>query len=230
MKHLHIHYLQHVPFEGPGYIVTWAADNGHTLTGTRLYADESLPDMSFDWLIIMGGPMSVYDERRHSWMIAEKDFIRKAIRADKTVIGICLGAQLIANALGGKVYPNPKKEIGWFPVYLTGNEYPVTRDLPAMFDVLHWHGDTFDLPEEAIHLMYSEACRQQAFIYKDKVLGLQFHWETTQETLKQMVDNCRHELVEDLFVQNEASVLKGAEMSGQNNSYLVRILDHLSKL
>ena len=108
MKKLRIHYLQHVHFEGPGCIAQWVAEKGHQLTATRLYLNEDLPDIdAIDWLIIMGGPMSANDSNEISWISSEKEFIKKAIDAGKTAIGICLGSQLIASALGGTVLTEP---------------------------------------------------------------------------------------------------------------------------
>ncbi|MBX3240260.1 MAG: homoserine O-succinyltransferase [Chitinophagaceae bacterium] len=228
-KPLRIHYLQHVPFEGPGYIKTWAEERGHILSATRFYRDDALPATDdFDWLIIMGGPMGVYDEDKFHWLAEEKTFIKNAIRANKTIIGICLGSQLLAEVSGARVYPNTQKEIGWFPVSLTSGTHPLTDGLPEKFEVLHWHGDTFDLPENATHLMQTAVCKNQAFIYDNCVLGLQFHLEATPETLAQMIENCRDELVAGDFIQSEESILQQKEYCAQTNAYLARILDRLA--
>ncbi len=227
MRDLRIHYLQHVPFEGLGYIENWAKAKNYILTSTKFYENWTLPNIEdFDWLIIMGGPMGVYQEDEYSWLKAEKQFIKAAIKKNKVVIGICLGSQLIAEALGAKVYPNTKKEIGWFPVSLTENKLSLTDNLPKLFEVLHWHGDTFDLPKGAIHLMQTDVCKHQAFIYKDRVIGLQFHLESTPESLKQMITNCRHELIADDFVQTEEDILRHIELCEQTNIILNQILDH----
>ena len=112
MHQLRIHYFKHVSFEGLASIQEWSTKNGHILTSTNFYLNENLPHLdSIDWLIVMGGPMSVEDEKKFHWLSKEKIFIRKAIEKGKTVIGICLGAQLIAQILGAKVYPNKQKEI-----------------------------------------------------------------------------------------------------------------------
>ena len=116
-RSLRIHYLQHVPFEGPGYIESWAMVRGHRLTSTRLYAGQRLPAAEeLDWLVILGGPMNVYEENRYPWLAREKRFIGEALHGGKVVIGICLGAQLLASVLGAKVTRNPCVEIGWYPV------------------------------------------------------------------------------------------------------------------
>lgn len=227
MTNLRIHYLQHVPFEGLGYIETWSKENGHVLSSTRFYEDEVLPAPGeFDWLIVMGGPMSIDDEDQYSWLKSEKDFIRKAIDEGKVVIGICLGSQLIAKVLGASVFPNSKKEIGWFPVELTDNAVhsPVLKTFPKRQNVLHWHGDTFDIPPDAIHLMKSEVCENQAFLYNNRVLGLQFHLEATINTLRAMTDNCGDELVSGEFVQTGAEILDGEKFCAANNALLSQLL------
>src|SRR2546428_2396131 len=114
---MNIHYFQHVPFEGLGCIEDWANRKSHVLSSTRFFEKHTLSDLkTIDWLIVMGGPMGVYDESEYLWLKEEKEFIKKAIDANKVVIGICLGSQLIAEVLGAKVYKNKFTEIGWFPV------------------------------------------------------------------------------------------------------------------
>ena len=120
MKRLRIHYLQHVTYEGLGSIEEWISSSGHSLTVTRFFESTDLPEMSdFDWLIIMGGGMGVNDDKLYPWLAEEKKFIRQSIDAGKTVLGICLGSQLVSTALGAKVYPNKEKEIGWFDIDFT---------------------------------------------------------------------------------------------------------------
>ncbi|MEP6627076.1 MAG: type 1 glutamine amidotransferase [Ginsengibacter sp.] len=232
MKHLRIHYFQHVPFEGLGNIEEWASVNGHELSSTKFYLDPALPAPdSFDWLIIMGGPMSISDEQKYSWLIAEKQFIKQAIAAGKTVIGICLGSQLLAETLGAKVYPNDQKEIGWFPIKFTSeaSSQALFSNLENPAIVFHWHGDTFDLPPHAIHLAHSEASKNQAFLYQKKVLGLQFHLEMSEATLKTMIENGRSELIEGKYVQSEAMILSQKEFMVSNKKLLFTILDRLAE-
>lgn len=222
-----IYYLQHVPFEGPGYIETWAKEKGYELAATKFYERQPLPGIDdFDCLIVMGGPMGVYDESVYPWLKSEKQFIKLAISAHKTVIGICLGAQIIAEVLGAKVYSSEEKEIGWFPVSLSpaARHNRLFRNFPGTFPALHWHGDTFDLPEGAEHIMQTEACANQAFIYGDRVLGLQFHLEASPRTLREMLDNCRHEIVPGNYIQAEKEILKRAGLCRQTNTYLAEIL------
>ena len=182
-----IHFLQHVPYERLGSIADWINKNSHTLSVTRLYKSEILPDpLDLDLLIIMGGPMGIYEEKKYPWLKEEKIFIEKAMKADKKILGICLGAQLIADVLGAKVYKNQYREIGWFPVHLTtqGRISGLLNNIPSELTVFHWHGDTFDIADNAIHLFENEACRNQGFQYGDNILGLQFHLEVEKTDIK----------------------------------------------
>jgi len=201
---MNIHYLQHVPFEGLGNIESWAISQGHNISKTQLFKNEPFPDIAhFDWLIIMGGPMSTYDENLYSWLTNEKRFIQKAIQAGKFVIGICLGSQLIADVLGAKVYQGCEKEIGWFPISLTqsGRNSSFFSRFPQTIPAFHWHGDTFDIPAQATHLAYSEGCPNQAFSYENRVVGLQFHLESTPSSVKQLATHCKKELLGGKYIQ-----------------------------
>lgn len=174
----------------------------------------------------MGGPMGVHDEKKHPWLKAEKQFIENAIKSDKVVIGICLGAQLIADVLGAKVFPSQYKEIGWFPVHLTNEGKKVLGDFPEDFTAFHWHGDTFDLPSGAKHLAGSVACKNQAFLY-DKVLGLQFHLESTEASVKALIDNCRQEIVPASHIQNEESILNHMDNVPSNSLLMTKLLNFM---
>jgi len=231
MKTLRIHYLQHVPFAGLGCIADWVSAKGHLLTSTKFYENNQLPELSdFDWLIVMGGPMGVYDDEKYNWLSGEKEFIRLAIQSGKTVIGICLGAQLIATSLDANVYPNGEKEIGWFPVFPT--EFAMINRLLSEnadpFSVFHWHGDTFDLPSGAFRLASSEACVNQAFIYNHKVVGLQFHLEVTEESLHEMITFCGNELVKGTYIQSAETMLNNAQFIGELNSRMFYLLNLLN--
>ncbi|MDD2463124.1 MAG: type 1 glutamine amidotransferase [Desulfobulbus sp.] len=206
---MRIHGLQHVAFEGLGHIAKWIADQGHSLTMTRLYAGESLPDPAdFDRLVIMGGPMNIYEDDRYPWLAKERRFIRQAIAVGKSAVGICLGAQLLADALGSKVYSGKHKEIGWLPIQVTedGQQSSLCKGLPAAPLVFHWHGDTFDVPQGAVHLARSEGCNSQAFVYENRILGLQFHLESTPDTVAEILAHCSDELVERPYIQSEAQI------------------------
>lgn len=229
---MRIHYLQHVPFEGPGSLERWAHSNGHTLTATRLY-DGELPARleDVDALVILGGPMNVYEEEIHPWLVQEKIFIKQAIESDIPVLGICLGAQLIADVLGARVYRNQHNEIGWFPLELTNQarESRLFGDLPAEFTALHWHGDTFDLPPAATHIAKSEGCTNQAFTFdSERVVGLQFHLEWTKAILSETLRNCADDLTEGKYVQSPNDMLGRQEAFERNNEIMNQIADKLA--
>jgi GMP synthase-like glutamine amidotransferase len=176
--------------------------------------------------------MGVADEDALPWLAPEKQAIRDAVGAGKTVVGICLGAQLIAEALGGRVYRNSHREIGWMPVELTpeGLESPLVGFLPQSLQVFHWHGDTFDLPPGAIHLARSGACPHQAFVYGGRVLGLQFHLESTPTSVRDLVTHCAEELRPGPFVQSAERMLSaGPEDYGRINGALFGVLDRLAR-
>jgi GMP synthase-like glutamine amidotransferase len=187
--------LQHVPYEGVGWIQDWAESRGHELSGSLMYQEPAganglpHPD-ALDMLVIMGGPMNIYEYDVHPWLPAEKRFIRACIDQGKAVLGICLGGQLIADVLGGQVGRAPFEEIGWYPVELTeaGRQLESFAHFPDRFTTLQWHGDTFSIPPGAVHAAWSEATPNQAFCYDcERVIGLQFHLEETRETLADLI-------------------------------------------
>jgi GMP synthase-like glutamine amidotransferase len=232
MNKLKIQVLQHVPFEGLGCIAQWIKENNHRVNYTRFYEKEyQLPETGkFDWLILMGGPMGVYNEATYPWLSAEKKFIREAIDRGKTVIGICLGSQLIAEVLGARVYPNKQKEIGWFDVQFTeeAKTQPAFLDFTNEFPVFHWHGDTYDLPAGSIHLLSSKVCSHQAYLFNGKVLGLQFHLEVTEQSLREMLENGKNELVEGETIQTVEGILMQTGHIESNNIRMFQILDYFS--
>lgn len=261
-----IHVLQHVPFEDIGCIkeILEESFSPFRLTYTRFYeATARLPDPGdFDLIIVMGGPMSVNDEDRFAYLRREKEFLQQAIEdpvTDKkgpSVLGICLGAQLIAAACGCEVYPNTEKEIGWFPVT---SENQHIFPLPDSFTALHWHGDTFDLPSSATLLASSAACKNQAFvIFRDIkstyslktamddpqifrsdfrrsiIVGLQFHLETTEDSLSSIIENCKNDLrgaAEQRFVDDEWQMQKffmeESDIQKENRNTMKNILARL---
>lgn len=229
-----IHYLQHVSFEGLGLIKNWAEERNHSLSSTHFYADDyALPSLDdFDCLVVMGGPMSANDGDQYTWLAEEKALIKAAIECNKYVLGICLGAQLIANVLGAKVIENEQKEIGWFPIsfndQLLGSN--LLSGIENNLTVLHWHGERFDIPVGARRLASSYACENQGFIYKQHVLGLQFHLEMNDESVENIVEacgeECASELVSGEFIQSRDEILKKTQQYAQK-SVLYRLLDNL---
>jgi GMP synthase-like glutamine amidotransferase len=179
----------------------------------------------------MGGPMGVYDELQYPWLTEEKTFIRRSIDAGKIVLGICLGAQLIANALGAVVFKNPYREIGWFPIerQLNANESAMADIFPETLEVFHWHGDTFEIPQGAKLLASSEGCRNQGFIIDSRVLGLQFHLETTSESAGALIQNCGAELDGSKYVQSAAEIMSDKSRFLRINAIMYSLLEKLEK-
>lgn len=223
------HVLQHVPFEGPGSIADHLLEAGAQITTTRLFAGEELPAVeSIDLLVIMGGPMSANDELKFPWLVAEKHWIKSAVDAQIPTLGICLGAQLIASALGSAVYQNPEPEIGWFPVEAIPSEDHTRFQFPPAFDAFHWHGETFDLPPTATLLARSAACENQAFQIGRSTIGLQFHLETTPESATALIDHCPEDLQPARFIQT-ADCLRAVPASQYEslNAILIVLLNWL---
>ena len=220
--------LQHVSFEGPGAIADWADARGHDLSTVALFDGARLPSLdSFEGLCVLGGPMNVDEVERHAWLLPERRFIGEAIEAGKPVLGVCLGAQLIARALGADVVHNLRPEIGWFPVSFEPAAREALPTLPAELVVLHWHADRFDLPAGVVRLGASAACPEQGFYVRSghrRALGLQFHIEATESSLLPLVEHCRSELIPGAHVQQEAQILQGL---GTHGAECVRLLHGL---
>ena len=230
---MRIHYLQHVPFEGPGFIAEWASGSGHRLTGTALFKGEPLPDRSgFDLLAVMGGPMGVHDDVEHSWLSSEKKFIESVLGLNKPIVGICLGAQLIADVLGARVYKNRHREIGWHPVDKNDSAERTGLDaiIPDRFDAFHWHGDTFALPAGAVHLVRSKACINQAFFYPPATVALQFHLETTKAGIEALIEQCGHELVPAPFIQTSATIRSKSHLTTTSNLLMEGVMEFVASL
>jgi len=225
-----VHVLQHVAFEGLGSIEAWLHAREAAVAYTHFHVSPALPALDgIDLVIALGGPMSVNDEAALPWLRDEKRFIRAAIERGVPVLGICLGAQLIASALGARVYAGVHKEIGWHDIAAT----PATDDcfrFPARCEVFHWHGETFDLPPGAARLARSAACENQAFQVGANVIGLQFHLETTRASAASIIDNCRAELVAAPYVQTE-DALRAAppDAYARINALMNEVLDYLAR-
>lgn len=227
---MRFHILQHVPFEGPAAIADWLQQNNHKSRTTRFFEGDTLPNQDeFDVLIVMGGPMGVEDVDLYPWLLEERQFIQQVIAAGKVILGICLGAQLIARACGAAVVKNADKEIGWFDISCRQEED--SSLLHAVFkpkvEVFHWHGDRFEIPAEAEHFAGSEACHNQGFILNNRVIGLQFHIETTEASVKLLVNNCRDELDGSVYVQSEAEIFSDKSRFVQVNAMLHRLLENI---
>ncbi len=227
---MRLHWLGHVPFEDAANIGLWAERQGCTVTDTQLYTDAPLPAITdIDALAIMGGPMNIYQHRDHPWLIEEKRFIEQAIEARLPTIGVCLGAQLIADVLGAKVAQNPQIEIGWFEVetVTAANQEGLLPDLPSRFTAFHWHGDAFDIPSGATRLAQSEACPNQAFEYGGHVVAFQFHLEYSAQSIEKMLVHCADELVEAPFVQDKQRITQGLTNVAKTRELLDSVLSTL---
>jgi len=176
--------------------------------------------------------MGVHDEDRFPWLAIEKRFIERSMSKGKAVLGICLGAQLIADVLGARVYPNGYKEIGWFPIELTeaGQRSPLFSFLPERLEVFHWHGDTFDLPAGALHIARSEACTHQAFMHNERAIGLQFHLESTTEGVEALIENCSGELADGRYIQAPAQLKAQPKAFPVINRAMGELLSRIEKM
>jgi GMP synthase-like glutamine amidotransferase len=231
MKHLH--FFQHVSFENLGIIESWAHHHDFSVSSTQFYKDQSIsmPEDT-DWLVVMGGPMGVYDDDEFPWLSAEKAAIAQAIGRGNVVLGICLGAQLVAQVLGSGVRANAYKEIGWFPVYLDSEAlaHPICEALPNQWDAFHWHGDTFDIPDGGRLLARTSACRNQGFVYNDRVVGMQFHMEVTRSGAADLVENCAADLIVDEFVSTQDQILSPHAPFEESHKVMTNLLDYLNEL
>ena len=210
---MRLHVIQHVTFETPALVSVWAAERGYELTTSLAPAEEYLTCDQIDFLVVLGGPMDADDEVASPWLHAEKHFIAECISAGHAVLGVCLGAQIIAEVLGGKVRRNPDKEIGWYAVEKTlpGRDEPLFAEWPDSFVAGQWHGDTFDLPAGLKPLYSSEACANQAFVFDQRVVGLQFHLEWSEGSLGELVETCRDELTSgQMWVMSASEILDEA--------------------
>ena len=236
---LRVQVFQHVAFEGLGSMEAWFSGRGHAVSYVKLYAGQLPPESgpAADWLIVMGGPMGVHDEAEFPWLKAEKRALQAALDRGAAVLGVCLGAQLLANVLGAEVAPNANKEIGWFPVELSPQAAAtwLGKAFPPRFTPFHWHGDTFAIPAEAIPLGSSSACKNQGFLYRENALGLQFHPEITPASLGALAENCGREL--DLagtdrgrYVQAADALRAGLAGAPELNALMAKVCARLESL
>lgn len=238
------HFIQHVPFEGLGYIEQCLIQRNYEITCTALYESADFPAKDdIDLLIIMGGPMSVNDEADYAWLAAEKAFIKQVVEAGIPTLGICLGAQLIANTFGANIYPNTVsgvkvKEIGWLPVEGVEQADKQNFQFPAQCNVFQWHGETFDLPQQATLLAKSAVCTNQAF-QLGSAIGLQFHLETTPESAEAIVEHCGDELMIDAtdqsvsgeFIQSKEKILSATKADYESMNHLMdNVLSYLASI
>ena len=227
-----IHALINYYIADLGTIQEWATNNGHDVTTTHVYENVNFPKVEeFDMLIILGGVAGAYEEDKYPWLIHEKKFIKETIEAGKVVLGICLGAQLIAEVIGGRVYHQGYLEVGWWDVSFTKEveNIPLFKNLPRELPCFQYHQDTFELPDDAINVAKSEACKNQVFVYVDRVVGLQFHPEFTEEKLREIVDVHGHQMREDSYSQLPEDFLNKKENVQKAKTLLFTLLDNLEE-
>lgn len=200
---MRVHFVIHESFESAGAYLPWAESRGYTITWSRVYAGETVPANadSFDMLVVFGGPQSprtTQEECPYFDSQAEQHLINQAISARKIVVGICLGSQLIGEALGAKVCQSPEKEIGHYPIVLTeaGQQHPLFSHFGSSLIVGHWHNDMPGLTDQAIILATSEGCPRQIVQYGNFVYGFQCHMEFTADAIEGLIQHSEQELAE----------------------------------
>ncbi|WP_246070712.1 type 1 glutamine amidotransferase [Paenibacillus kobensis] len=226
---LKIRAFRHFAFDDTKAFEQWADLNRHWLCVTDPSDGVDTAWLAeTDVLIVLGGPMSAYDDEKYSWLADEKAFIQLALQQGIKVLGICLGAQMLAELLGGKVYRHSVKEIGWHRIERTGETHPWMTSMPEEFYSFQWHGDTFDLPPGAQWLARSGACGHQAFAWGDHVMGLQFHWETTPACIEQMLERWAVELIDSPYIQSAEQIRAEYARSSDSFRLLYALLDRLA--
>ncbi len=225
-----IHYIQHVPFEDLGYINEWGEKHGASFSRSKMYEGDKLPALDqFDFLVVMGGPMGVYDDSDYSWLAAEKGFIRTVLNSDKTILGICLGAQLIAEALGSKIKKNKVKEVGWSAMKVLPAGKSIFGELKKVVG-LHWHGDTFDLPDNAERILQNEACLNQGFLYDyGRVVGLQTHFEIMGNGLRSLLREAYESEGQGPYIQSRKELIDGCTHIPNSTRVLSQLLHFMKK-
>jgi len=196
---MNIYCLVHLDFETLGNIRDWACEKEHSISVIMPSENQIYPDSNdIDLLIIMGGLMSVYQEDEYPWLRQEKEFVSSVLSCGKAVYGICFGAQMLSELLGGQVSRSQYREIGWHKVRSLGEFDKNDRLFNVQNDltVFQWHGDTFTLPSECRRLFESDACHEQGFIYGNNVLALQFHPEVDESCVENLLENCSSDLAE----------------------------------
>lgn len=178
--------IRHVSFEDLGLLEPLLAERGWEIEYRDAAVDSLVLDTDPDLLVVLGGPIGIYEEDDYPFLTEELRLVEKRLTSGRPTLGLCLGAQVLARALGARVYPGGTKEIGWAPITLTeaGRASPLRHLDPAETDVLHWHGDTFDLPDGALRLASTDLYENQAFLWGESVLALQFHAEVSADHLE----------------------------------------------
>lgn len=224
--------LQHDPLDGPGALTEWAFLRGHSLSTCLICEGEPLPSHdSYDLLVSLGGPMGAYEEEKHPWLIAEKEYLRQAVTAGKRILGLCLGCQLLADALGGRAFRHTCKEFGWQPIepLQPGVNWFGTSD---PFQAFQWHGDTYAIPPGAMRLARNDAAEEQAFLLRgpsgNAVLGLQFHLEWTEAMAREALAEPDVAPSPSPSVQSPAEILADLSLFEKARTRFFGMMDRLA--
>ncbi|MBM7572472.1 type 1 glutamine amidotransferase [Aquibacillus albus] len=227
---MRVHVIQHDPVVGLGYIEDWFINNNITYETTQIHLGESFPALeSFDLIIFLGGRMGAYEEDKYPWLKEEKAFIRDVVHANKFVFGICLGCQLIADALGGKAYKHEHLELGWHPTTLNTGAmtHPLLKEIEQSLAFFEFHNDTFDLPHDAC-LIGENECARQGFTYGERVLAIQFHPEFNESIVSFSLENLYPSDSAGEYVQSVEEINQYNDFKRSKN-WLFRVLDHFEE-
>lgn len=230
---MRLHLFEHDPIDlARTNITIWAEKKGYKVGQTYVCNMEPLPSLEdFDWLMIMGGSPHAYEEEKNPWLPPEKAFIVEALEKHKIILGVCFGAQLLAEALGGEVFPNDNEEIGWHEIHLTGagEESFLFRDLPKRFTSFHWHSDHFSLPPGCARLAFSEPTANQAYICEGRpIAGMQFHPEYTLDVVRSFSNDWGHEWETGPYSPGKEAVLKRTDKTPETYWLMEILLENMA--
>jgi GMP synthase-like glutamine amidotransferase len=229
---MRLHLLEHDPVDmSDTYLIRWAQKKEFTISQTYLCNNEKLPSLeSFDWLMIMGGSQHIWEEEHHAWLLPEKKLIADALEQNKMILGICFGAQLLAESLGGTVSTNTHKEIGWHELTLTseGRTSPLFQNITDQFSTFHWHSDHCSLPPGCVLLAQSKTTQNQAFILEGKpIAGLQFHPEYTRQMVTHFSKEFGHEWGKGPHITPSEIVVQQTKERDDGYGLMAAILDNM---
>jgi len=231
---MRLHLLEH-ELDEPTHtnIIIWAEEKGYEITRTYVCNMEELPSIhDLDWLVVMGGAPHAWEEEKNPWLPSERRFISEALESGKIILGLCLGAQVLADVLGGQVFPTEQEEIGWHPVSLTpeGKGSFLFKNVPKTFVTYHWHSDQFSLPPGCTNLAVSDPTPTQAFISEGRpAVGLQFHPEFTKEMVRYFCDECGDGWEPGPFVAGKEATLAETERMPDTYWLMETLLDNMDR-